>query len=104
MVTSVSPDTLGDSNTTVDSGESSPDVTGLLGSKIEVGRFTEDVLRKLVICMVLEKCLNSYHVTVVIQRLLPVLQELICIVVRSRYSMFLIMKRCPSSIPSLDPR
>ena len=44
VVTDIDPDTLGDATT--DTGRSSPSVTGLLGYKIEVGRFTEAVLRK----------------------------------------------------------
>lgn len=48
-MTSVNPATLGDANTTADTGETVEfhPISGLLGYKIEVGRFTEDVMRKL---------------------------------------------------------
>ena len=45
-MTSLDPATHGDDNTTASSQESSPDVTELLGYKIELGRFTDDKLRK----------------------------------------------------------
>ena len=45
-MTSVDAATVGDSNVTADTGDRLADVTELLGYKIEVGRFTEDVLRK----------------------------------------------------------
>ena len=45
-MTSLDPGSHGNTNTTADTGDSSPAVTGLLGYKIELGRFTEDVIRK----------------------------------------------------------
>ena len=46
IVTSVDAETVGDSNSTADTDDRLVDVAGLLGYKIELGRFTEDILRK----------------------------------------------------------
>ena len=50
-MTSINATTLGDADTTADTGETIElrPISGLLGYKIEVGRFTEDVMRELII-------------------------------------------------------